>query len=474
MMYEIFRINGIVNGIVWGPWMLSLLVGTGIYLTIILGWPQFRYFTTFWKEVLSMRKGSTGPGDKSISSFAAMAVAMSATLGVGNIAGVATALHLGGPGATFWMITSAFFGMTTKFGEIVLATHFRQKDADGDWRGGTMYIMEHGANKKWLAVLFALFAFLACFGIGAAVQANAVAEGLQMGFGISHMVSGVLLVILVGLVIIGGLQTLATVASYIIPGMAVFYIVGCSVVVLLNSHLVMGALGQVVQGAFTNPMAIPGAIAGWTVAGAIRRGIARGVFSNEAGLGSAPMVHCASNIDHPVRQGLYGLFEVFIDTIINILTTLTILTTLALTTQVQLADGSWGYNSGARLALFAFETGLGPFGVYTLSLALVLFAYTTILGWYWYGESALVYLVGVKAKLPFKAVYLVAVLLGAAGAAIFGTDAKNILDNVWDIADTLNAFMAIPNLIGLLILSGVIKKIVGDFDEKRKSGELKI
>jgi AGCS family alanine or glycine:cation symporter len=341
-----------------------------------------------------------------------------------------------------------------------------------------MHIMEHGAQKKWLAYTFAFFAFLASFGIGAAVQANSTAEGLSMGFGVPPLASGILLVILVGLVIIGGLQTLAAVSTFIIPFMAVFYVIAAVVVLSMNYERIPHGLTVVFQYAFQDPMAMPGALAGWSVKEAIRRGIARGVFSNEAGLGSAPMVHCTAHIDHPVRQGLYGLFEVFFDTIINIITTLTIICTGALTgiglTGVA-ASGAWSPDlSGARLALFAFETGMGPMGTYVLSSGLVLFAYTTILGWYWYGETAGVYIFGIWFKPFFKVVWLAVVLVGAAGSVIFGADAKAFLDNVWDMADTLNGLMAIPNLIGLLLLSGVIRTLVKEFDDKRKSGELKV
>jgi AGCS family alanine or glycine:cation symporter len=477
-MDAIFKLNSAVNSIVWGPYMLCLLVGTGIYLSLILGFPQLRYFIIFNREVLTKKKkAAVVTNDKSISSFAALATAMAATLGTGNIAGVATALHLGGPGAFFWMLFSAFFGMATKFGEIILAVKYRQKDEHGDWRGGTMHIMEHGANKKWLAITFAFFAFLASFGIGAAVQANSTAEGLNMGFGLDPMISGVLLVIFVAMVIIGGLKTLSTVSTYVIPFMAVFYVIGGLIVIILNAHQIPYGLTVVFKYAFEDPMAMPGALAGWTVKQAITRGIARGVFSNEAGLGSAPMVHCTANIDHPVRQGLYGLFEVFFDTIVNVITTLSIICTGALTGIGLSGSAAAGWSpdlSGARLALFAFETGMGPIGTYVLSIGLVLFAYTTILGWYWYGESAGIYIFGIGFKPVFKVLYLGAVFIGAAGSVVFGTSGKAFLDNVWDMADTFNGLMAIPNLIGLLLLSGVIRALVKEFDEKRKSGELQV
>ncbi len=470
-MEKIMHYNAIVNGIIWGPLMLTLLVGTGVYLSCILGFPQLRYFKIVWKEVFKKKKHDKKAGDKSISSFAAMATAMAATVGTGNIAGVATALHLGGPGALVWMLFSAFFGMCTKFSEVVLAVHFRQKDPDGDWRGGTMYILEHGAGQKWLAVLFALFAFLASFGIGAAVQANSTAEGLKLGFNIDPMVSGVVLAIMTGLVIIGGLKSLSTVTTYLVPFMAIFYIVGSVILLVQHFGMVGDAVMVAVKYAFSDPRAMPGALAGWTVKVAVTKGIARGVFSNEAGLGSAPMVHATANVDHPARQGLYGIFEVFMDTVVLCsMTALVIIATGTLTGQGEL--------TGAQLTLYAFEKGLGPAGKYVLSIALALFAFTTILGWYWYAETAATYLFGVWFKPVMKIAWLIMIVIGAGGQSIMefmGIGGGNsFLTNLWDVADTLNGLMAIPNLIGLLLLSGVLRKVVADFDAKRKSGEIKI
>jgi AGCS family alanine or glycine:cation symporter len=446
--------------------MLILLVGTGIYLTLLLGFPQFRYFGLVWKEIFGKKGGVKDASDQSISSFAATATAMAATVGTGNIAGVATALHLGGPGALVWMLASAVFGMCTKFGEVALAVHFRKKDEHGDWRGGTMYILEHGAGQKWLAILFALFAFLASFGIGAAVQANSTAEGLAMGFGVDPLYSGVVLAVLVGLVIIGGLKSLSTVTTYLVPFMAVFYIIGSIIVLVTNASMIPQAVAMACRHAFSDPMAIPGAIAGWSVRMAVSKGIARGVFSNEAGLGSAPMVHATANVDHPIRQGLYGIFEVFMDTIIICsMTALVIMTTGSLTGQPEL--------SGAQLSLYAFEMGLGATGKYVLSIGLALFAFTTILGWYWYAETATTYLFGIWFKPVMKLIWIVLILMGAAGGQILGTGARAFLTNLWDMADTLNGLMAIPNLIGLLLLSGVLRKLVSEFDAKRKNGDIK-
>ncbi len=465
-METIMYYNKIVNGFVWdtsGP-VLILLVGTGLLFTIMLGFPQIRYFFPALKEVFSFRK--KGAGDNSISSFAAMATAMAATVGTGNIAGVATALHLAGPGALVWMLISALFGMCTKFSEVTLAVHFRKKDAHGDWRGGTMYILEHGVGYKFgkfLAVLFAIFTFLASFGIGAATQANSAAEAMSMGWNIDHLYSGILMAILVGLVIIGGLNSLATVTTYLVPFMAIFYIVGSIIVLVMNAAHIGEAFSNAINLAFNDPATIPAGLAGWCVKEAIQKGIARGVFSNEAGMGSAPMVHATANVEHPVQQGFYGIFEVFMDTIvICTMTALVIMTTGTLTGSPDL--------TGAQLTLQAFENALGVTGKYVLSIGLLLFAFTTILGWYWYAETAVTYLFGVWVKPLMKIIWIVLILFGAAGGQFLGAQGNQFLNNIWDISDTLNGLMALPNLIGLLFLSFTLRKLVIDYDEKRKAG----
>lgn len=459
-MQKLIEINGIVNGIVWGPWMLSLLVGTGIWLTFYLGFPQIRYFVASLKEVFG-KLGKKSDAEGSISSFAAMATALAATVGTGNIAGVATALHLGGPGALVWMLFSAFFGMTTKFCEVALAVRYREKDELGNYRGGTMYILEKALNMKWLAVLFAIFTLVAAsMGIGNMTQANSTAEGMYMAFRIPHIYTAVVLAILVGLVIWGGITRIASVTTYLVPFMAIFYILGALAVIFSNLGALPGAIQMAIQGAFGDPQAIPGALAGWAVKAGVTRGIARGVFSNEAGLGSAPMVHSSAQVDHPVRQGYYGIFEVFVDTIIICtLTATTILASGVITSQPDL--------TGAQLSLAAFQTVLGTPGTVILSVGLSLFAFSTILGWYWYGETALVYLLGTgkTAILTYKAVYTLAIILGASGGAAF-------LVHIWDLADTLNGLMAAPNLIGLLLLSKELKRLTKDFDHKVEIGEL--
>ena len=469
IMDTIMHYNGIVNSFVWGAPVLILLVGTGVYLTLLLGLPQFRYFFASLSEVFSFKKKSGA--DKSISSFAAMATAMAATVGTGNIAGVATALHLGGPGAMIWMLISAVFGMCTKFAEVTLAVHYRQKDAHGDWRGGTMYILENGTSEvlgrgigkfigKLLAVLFACFAFLASFGIGAATQANSAAEAMSMGWGVDHIYSGMIMAILVALVIIGGLKSLSTVTTYIVPFMSIFYIFGSIYVLITNSSAIPSAISNAVHLAFNDPLeTLPGALAGWGVKEAVQRGIARGVFSNEAGMGSAPMVHATASVEHPVQQGFYGIFEVFMDTIvICTMTALVVMATGTLTNAPEL--------TGAQLTLRAFENALGLPGKYILSVGLLLFAFTTILGWYWYAETAITYLFGIWTKPIMKILWIVMIFIGSAGAQFLGSQGNQFLNNIWDISDTLNGLMALPNLIGLLILSGVLKRVVDDYEEK--------
>ena len=464
-MQEVMRINGVINGIVWGPWMLTLLVGTGVYLTLILGLPQLRYFFLMFKEVFG-NLGKKKEGEGTISSFAALSTALASTIGTGNIAGVATALHLGGPGALFWMLISAVFGMTTKMAEVTLAVKFREKDAQGNWRGGTMYILEKGAGQKWLAWLFAFFGFFASFGIGCAIQANSTAEGFNLGFGIPNLYTGIVVAVLTALVIIGGLKRIADVTTYLVPFMAIFYIIGGIIVVATHSEAIGPAFSSAVKYAVSDPMAMPGAIAGWAVKVAITKGIARGVFSNEAGLGSAPMVHATAVVDHPVRQGMYGLFEVFTDTIvICTLTALAIMTSGVLTGQPDL--------TGAQLSLSAFETALGGTGTMILSVGLGLFAFSTILGWYWYSETCGTYIFGTWIIPVLKVVWVAVIVLGAAGGVFLG-DKANFLSNLWDMSDTLNGLMAAPNLVALLLLSGELRKLVKDFDEKRKNGTLKI
>ncbi len=464
----IMQINEVVNHFVWGPPGLTLLLGTGVYLTFLLGLPQIRYFFPALAEVFSFREKSEK--DKSISSFAAMTTAMAATVGTGNVAGVATALHLGGAGAMVWMLISAFFGMSTKFAEVTLAIHFRQKDAHGDWRGGPMYILEHGLGMwgglwkyigKLLAVWFALLVSVGSLGIGAAVQANSAAEVLFMGWDVDPLSSGVMMAVAVGLVIIGGLVSLSRVTVIIVPFMIVFYMVSVCIVLAGHAEQIPAVIAEAFRMAFSpNTSAIAGGVAGWVVMEAIQRGIARGVFSNEAGLGSAPMAYATAESPHPVHMGLYGIFEVFLDTfVICTITGLAILVTGSMTYFPEL--------TGAQLALQSFEIALGASGKYILSISLMLFAVTTILGWYWYAETASTYLFGVRFKPVLKLLFIVMIIIGASGSQLFDASGNEYLNSLWNISDTLNGLMALPNLIGLLLLSLMLRRIVKDYDALR-------
>lgn len=469
-METIIRINRVINNFVWGIPGLTLLVGTGIYLTLLLRLPQLRYFRSAMAEVFSFRKENEN--DKSVSSFAAMTTAIAATVGTGNVAGVATALHLAGPGALVWMLISAFLGMCTKFAEVTLAVHYRQRDAHGDWRGGTMYILENGLCERggiWkpigkiLAFLFSLFTILAVLGSGAATEANSVAEALFLGWNVDHFYSGILMAVLVGLVIIGGLSSLSRVTVLIVPFMSVFYIVSSLIILVSHAEHIPTVIAEAFRMAFSNPdpSVITAGLAGWGVKEAVQRGIARGVFSNEAGMGSAPMAHVTADVAHPVQQGFYGIFEVFLDTIvICTMTALIVLVTGTLTDTPEL--------TGAQLALRAFEFALGPIGKYIFSIGFLLFTFTTTLGWYWYAETAITYMFGVGVKTVMKLLMITMILIGAAGAQFFGLAGNEFLNNLWDISDTLNGLMALPNLIALLLLSFTLRRIVNDYDTKKK------
>jgi AGCS family alanine or glycine:cation symporter len=424
------RANAWLNGLVWGPPMLALLVGTGLLLTIVTGAVQFRRLGAALREVWGkLRRPSTGEG--SVTPFQAVATALASTVGVGNIAGVATAISLGGPGALFWLWVSGLLGMATKFAEIVVALHDRERDAAGIMRGGAMYTLRR-LGLPWLGGIFALLTALAAFGIGNMVQANSVAHSLEATFGFSPPLVGFVLVVLAGAVILGGIRRIAAFAEVLGPFMALLYLGGGLVALALHAGAIPAALRLVMDGAFSGTAAA-GGFAGSTVALALRYGIARGLFSNEAGLGSAPLVHAAAITDHPVRQGLYGIFEVFVDTLL-------ICTTTGL---VILVTGTWETGeTGAALTAKAFESGLpGVWGDILVTSGLVLFAFSTLIGWSYYGETGAVYLLGSRAAVPYRLAWLVFIYLGAVGS----------LHLVWDIADTLNGLMAIPNLVSVLI-----------------------
>lgn len=440
-METIIAILGAISGFVWGPIMLFFLIGTGIYLTVGLRGYTFRNIPTAFRMLFTRTgKGKDGKGE--ISAFSALMTAMAGTVGTGSIVGVATALMAGGPGALFWMWCTALFGMATKFSEIVLAMHFRETTPAGNVVGGAMYYIRNGLGPKWrwLACAFAIFTGFSCFGTGNMVQTNAIAGVLHQSMNIPSWATALALFLLIGLVVLGGVKRIGYVAERIVPTMVVVYILAGLFVVICHYDLIIPTLKMVVVHAFT-PTAASGGFAGATVMMAIRFGMARGVFANEAGLGSAPIAH-ATAISSPIRQGTLGMLEVFITTFfICTMTGLTILIT-----------GQWCAvgAQGASVTALAFESVMPGIGSYIVTLALALFAFTTILGWCVYGERAWMFLFGDKALKPFRIVYTIIIPVGALVQ----------IDFVWLFADVMNGLMAIPNLIGLALLSPIVFKIV--------------
>ncbi len=443
MLETIASFNTWLNGYVWGLPMIVLLIGTGILLTILTGAAQFRYLGRALSEVLG-KLTQSGGGEGSVRPFQAVATALASTVGVGNIAGVATAISIGGPGALFWLWVSGLFGMCTKYAEIVVALHYREKDASGTMRGGAMYILKNGLGLPWFGAVFALITALAAFGIGNMVQANSVADAMQSTFGVSTSMTGIVMALVTAAVILGGIKRIGQVTELLVPFMALLYLGGGLVILITHVDRIPAAVGLVFDGAF-NGTAAAGGFAGSTIAMALRLGVARGLFSNEAGLGSAPMVHSAANTDHPVRQGLYGIFEVFVDTLL-------ICTTTGL---VILVTDTWTSGAtGAALSTTAFETGLpGTWGDIVVTGGLLLFAFSTVIGWSYYGETGIVYLLGARAAMPYRLAWLVFIYLGAVGS----------LQLIWDVADTLNGLMAIPNLIAVLASIPLLLRLQREF-----------
>ncbi|HHU93611.1 MAG TPA: sodium:alanine symporter family protein [Alcaligenaceae bacterium] len=438
-----------INGVAWGPYMLLLLAGTGLFLTIGLRFlPQrkLRYgFQMLWQGRSSKESGDISP-------FNALMTALSATIGTGNIAGVATAIFYGGPGAIFWMWLIAFIGMATKFSEATLAVHFREVDAKGHYVGGPMYYIRNGLGKnwKWLGVVFAVFGMLAGFGIGNSIQANSVADVMQSTFSIPPLVSGFTIAVLVGLVLLGGIKRIGEVAGKLVPTMAVLYVVGGLSILILNIGRIPEAFALILYHAF-NPTAAAGGFLGATVWAAIQFGVARGIFSNEAGLGSAPIAHATAQTNSPIRQGTVAMLGTFLDTIV----------VCTITALVIVITGAWqSGENGASLSAYAFSQGLGTAGQYIVSLGVALFAFTTIIGWSFYSEKCAQFLFGAKSNLPFRFVWVLVIPLGTWP----GLD----LGSLWLVADTLNALMAIPNLIALLLLSPVVFKLAKKHFEERE------
>lgn len=454
---QIEAVNKVINDFVWGPPMLVLLIFTGIYMTI-----RTRFFqVTHFRHVLDNtilaifkdKKVVKTKDHKAISQFQALSTALAATVGTGNIAGVATAIVSGGPGAVFWMWVSAFFGMMTNYSENVLGIYYREKNARGEWAGGPMMYLEKGLHQKWLAVIFSIFCLVASFGIGNIAQINSISTALQTSLQIPLWVTGAVVALVVAFVILGGLKRIASVTEKVVPFMALFYMLGTLAIIAMNYQHIGGAFGMIFSGAF-NLQAIGGGILGTVMANAIRYGLARGVFSNEAGLGSSVMVHSSSDVKEPVRQGIWGIFEVFFDTIvICTLTALTILTSGVYT-------GGEGL-TGAALTMSAFTESFGVFGGIFTSVAVLLFAFSTILGWSFYGQRAAEYLGGLKFVPVYKVIFVIVVFIGAMSS----------VQVVWDISDTFNGLMAIPNLIGVLCLSPVVVKITKNYVIRYFKGE---
>lgn len=491
-----------LNGIVWGPPMIVLLVGTGIYLTIRLRFVQVRYFSHSVWCISGKYDNPEEEGD--ISHFQALSAALSATIGTGNIAGVATAIAMGGPGALFWMWVTALVGMATKFTCCSLAIRYREIDAIGNAAGGPMYYLTLGLKQRWLGVLFAVFAGMASFGIGCAVQSNSVVDALinlipetmrgpRIGAAFPVIggtlalkpVIGVLLALLVGVVILGGIKRIANVAAKIVPFMCVFYMIGAFIVLIRFAPAIPGALAQIFYYAFT-PVAAGGGFLGFVMQQTIQKGVARGVFSNEAGLGSAPMAHAAAKTKEMIREGFVAMLGPFIDTIVVCsMTGLVIVVTGAWEVRSETGEllygpggkgvpvraeihgkvvqvvGTPGENgqpftkaeggyypvpTGASLSAAAFEAGVGRLGAWIVAIGICLFAYSTIISWSYYGDRCWGYLLGPRAVKPYRYMYCVFVVIGTVSG----------LDLVWTIADNLNALMAVPNLIALLGLGGIV------------------
>jgi alanine or glycine:cation symporter, AGCS family len=478
---------GNLNGIVWGPPMLILILGTGVFLMVGLRvMPLLRLGYGF--RMLWVGRKEQGEGD--ITPFNALMTSLSATIGTGNIAGVGTAIAIGGPGALFWMWCTALVGMATKYAEAVLAVKYREVDEKGNHVGGPMYYIKNGLGRNWLWLggAFAVFGALAGFGIGNTVQANSVADALETKFHVDYLITGIVMAVLVGLVLIGGIRWIARVAGKLVPVMATAYILGGLTALAINVAEIPHALAVIFSYAFT-PSAELGGFAGATVMLAVRFGVARGIFSNEAGLGSAPIAHAAAETDNPVRQGTVAMLGTFIDTIIVCtITGLVIVTSGQWNVEnpeyvecvgkggavAQAVSASWGIEqtkntcaiavegeeqtfdkvqTGASLSAASFSSGLPGVGGYIVTLGLALFAFTTILGWSIYGERCVEYLFGVRAIVPFRVLWVLAIPLGATVS----------LDFVWLVADTLNALMALPNLIALLLLSPVVFKVTKEY-----------
>ena len=472
MVDIVTRVNNVVNGFVWGPFGLALLFCTGLWLSVRTGFFQFRRMGYWLRHTIGAIftnkdvTAHTSKEDMAISQFQSMCTALAGTIGTGNIVGVATAIVSGGPGAIFWMWVMALLGMMTSFAENVLGVYYRRKNEKGEWSGGAMYYLTDGLGAKKgckqlgkvLAVLFACFCILASFGIGNMSQLNSIAGNMNAAFGVPTIVTGLALMVVTALIVIGGLKRVAAVTEKLVPLMALFYIAGALIIVVMHAGNIPASFGAIFKGAF-NLQAAGGGALGYGISQTITWGFKRGAFSNEAGLGSAVMVNSASNVKEPVHQGMWGVFEVFADTIVVCtLTALVILTTGV----VDLQSGAVlaGVQDNALVGQ-AFTAAFGSFGPKFIAVSILLFAYSTTLGWSHYGTKAFEYLFGTKATIFYKIVFALFTIVGATMQ----------LDLAWDLSDTFNGLMAIPNLIGVVALSGLVRKITRNFMDRRICGK---
>ena len=461
MMNTIKTVNDFVNNIVWGWPGMILLLGVGLYLSLGSRFLQFRKFGYSLKNTIGRIFEKKQAAAGSITPFQAVCTALAATVGTGNVAGVAGAIALGGPGAVFWMWISALLGMCTKFSEIVLAVNFRERNKAGEWVGGPMYYIRNGLGKKWrwLAAVFAVFAALAAFGIGNATQVGSIKDSINTvlfdfglvpsaaGLPVANAILGVSMAIILLLVLLGGMKRLAGVTERLVPFMAILYIILGLGVVIVNINKVPGIFADIFQGAFT-PAGVTGGVVG-SIAISMKRGISRGIFSNEAGLGSAPIAHACADTDSAVKQGLFGIFEVFADTIV--ICTLTALIVLCAGQNL-----TYGVSCGAEMTISGFTATYGSWVSVFAAIAIACFAFSTILGWGLYGTRSIEYLFGAKSVKPYTVIFCLVAVLGAT------VD----LGLLWSIADTLNGLMAIPNLIALALLSPVVFKLTKEYFAK--------
>ncbi|MDR2803729.1 MAG: sodium:alanine symporter family protein [Treponema sp.] len=426
-----------VDGWLWGPWLLILLFGTHLFMTVRTGFIQRKIGLGI---KLSVIKDADGSGD--VSQFGALTTALASTIGTGNIIGVGTAIAMGGPGAVLWMWLAGIFGISTKYAESLIAVKYRVKDEDGMMLGGAMFALERGLKMKWLGVLFAVFAALAAFGIGDGVQSNAVAQLVSESFNVPKWITGIILTVLVGLVLIGGIKWITTICVALVPIMAVLYVLGCVILLMINRQFLIPAIQMILNAAF-NPKAMGGGFVASSMMSAARYGIARGLFSNESGMGSAPIVAAAAKTRNPVRQALVSSTGTFWDTVV-----ICLLTGLVIVSSV-IANGNIDtLNDGGKLTHAAFNQ-IPVWGTLVLTFGLFTFAFSTILGWSYYGERGAEYLFGPKSNIPYRVIYVIFTFLGTVLTIGF----------VWDLADALNALMTLPNIIAILLLSPEIAKM---------------